>query len=218
MVLDVGCEFRDRGSIPSELKLQDNFHSIDYLRWRNNQDSRNIFINCNSLSTTIREVRMFRTSWRYQEFKRNYFYCNIYHFSENNLKPAPGEYWIENLNITKAADKLYIRLYTADCFKDIPLLSIKSFSRVSMDNLTSIDQETFTLNSNKVVVTRTQKASGSLSGTFDLTLQMMNGTTLVAKGRLCTLFCLFLVMREKKLKICFHWSIIYCISWVWMKK
>ena len=62
------------------------------------------------------------------------------------------------------------------------------FSRASTDNLTSIDQETFNLNSNKVVVTRTQKASGSLSGTFDLTLQMMNGTTLLAKGRLYTLF------------------------------
>lgn len=104
------------------------------------------------------------------------------------MLPAPGEYWIENLNITKALDKFYVRLYTADCFKDIPLLSINGFSRASTDNLTSIDQETFNLNSNKVVVTRTQKASGSLSGTFDLTLQMMNGTTLLAKGRPCTLF------------------------------
>lgn len=120
------------------------------------------------------------------------YHCQLLHlflnnltnlfFVENDVKAAPGEYWVENLNVTKTTDKFYIRFYTADCFKDIPLLSINGFSRASTDNLTSIDQETFTLNSNKVVVSRTQKATGSLSGTFDLTLQTVNGTTLVAKG------------------------------------
>ena len=53
--------------------------------------------------------------------------------------------------------------------------------RSSTGNLTSIDKETFSFNSSTVVVTRTQKASGSLTGTFDLKLSI-NGSFLIAKG------------------------------------
>ncbi|XP_066933159.1 fibrocystin-L-like [Clytia hemisphaerica] len=102
---------------------------------------------------------------------------------ESNVDPAPEKYWVEKFNVTKATspNKLYVRFYVADCYPYIPIVSIHSWVRATTVNLTTANEETFSLNGESIMVTRNQKATGSLSGTFDLKFPL-DGTLVAAKG------------------------------------
>ena len=69
----------------------------------------------------------------------------------------------------------------ADCYPYIPILSIRSWARATAANLKTATEETFTSNSDSIVVKRNQKATGSLGGTFDLNFPF-NGYLVVAQG------------------------------------
>ena len=69
----------------------------------------------------------------------------------------------------------------ADCYPYIPILSIRSWACATAANLTTATEETFTSNSDTIVVKRNQKATGSLGGTFDLKF-LLNGDLVVAQG------------------------------------
>lgn len=96
------------------------------------------------------------------------------------MEKAPGNFWIEKVDVEKKNFTLFLNLTVADCV-NLPLFFVNDWTRTGSVNQSIAQKESFTKTGKQIEIERVQNASGSLGGMFDLKIEL-GGEMMIARG------------------------------------